>query len=99
MIGQLYVEKKNLKVEWVGLMKPDKNGKQKNSVQVSTRNELGQKIDFYAAQDKAFEPAIKEGDVINTEMKVRAYKDGLYCDLVKYEIVNNGSGKSLLDKK
>jgi hypothetical protein len=95
MIGQLYVEKKNLKVEWVGLTKADKNGKQKNSVQFSTRSPEGQAITFYAAQDKAFVPVIKEGDVLNTEMKVRAYKDGLYCDLVKHEIVNNGNGSKV----
>lgn len=95
MIGQMYVEKKNLKVEWVGLTKADKNGKQKNSVQFSTRSPEGQAITFYAAQDKNFEPSIKEGDVLNTEMKVRAYKDVLYYDLVKHEIVNNGNGSKV----
>lgn len=95
MLGQIYVEKKNVKVEWIGLTRADKNGKQKSSVQFSTRSPEGQAITFYAAQDRNFEPVIKEGDILNIEMKVRAYKDGLYCDLVKHEIINNGNGSKV----
>lgn len=92
MLSQLFVTKKDVRIEWMGLTKADKNGKQKFSIQVATKTPEGHTVTFYGAQDKDFNPAVKVGDVINLDMKVRAYKDGLYCDIVGHEIVNGGNG-------
>jgi hypothetical protein len=92
MLNQLFVEKKNLKVEWIGINQPKPEAKDKrpsHSVQFLTKTPEGHTLTFYAGQKEPFVPEIKIGDSVNAEMKVRAYKDGLYCDLVKHEILKS----------
>jgi hypothetical protein len=98
MLNQLYVKKEKLQVEWIGINQPKPEAKDKrpsHSVQFLTKTPEGHTLTFYAGQKEAFSPEMKIGDVVNAEMKVRAYKDGLYCDLVKHEIVNNGNGSKV----
>ena len=95
MLNQIYVQKKDLRVEWVGVNQPKPESKDRrpiHSVQLLTKTPEGHTLTFYASQKEPFIPEIKVGDMLNMDMKVRAYKDGLYCDSVKHEIVNNGNG-------
>jgi hypothetical protein len=102
MLNQMNANVKDLKVEWIGTTKPQliKEGPKagsytevKPSIQFSSKNIEGQTITFYANSKEPFPGSLKVGDVVDTEMKLRAYKDGLYCDIIK--INTNGNGKGI----
>ncbi|KQC06244.1 MAG: hypothetical protein APR62_01330 [Smithella sp. SDB] len=102
MINQINANVLGLKVEWIGMTKPQliKEGPKagtytevKPSIQLSRKNEDGQTITFYANSKEPFPQTLKVNDIVDMEMRIRAYKDGLYCDVIK--INQNGNGKGI----
>jgi hypothetical protein len=90
MLNALIVEKKGCAVLWQGVTaaKPeDKDKRPKYSVQLGSKLPNGQTLDFFVGHREPLVLAIKEGDILNIEIKARAFNGGLYCDLLKHEIV------------
>lgn len=102
MINQISASVIGLKVEWIGMTKPKlikegpNTGKYSEvtpSIQLSRKNEEGRIETFYANSKEPFPQTLKVNDVVDMEMRIRAYKDGLYCDVIK--INQNGNGKGI----
>ena len=102
MINKINASVLGLKVEWIGMTKPKliKEGPKTGtysevtpSIQLSRKNEDGQTITFYANSKEPFPQTLKVNDVVDMEMSIRAFKDGLYCDVIK--INQNGNGKGI----
>ena len=106
MLNQINANVIGLKIEWIGETKPQliKDGPKagsytliKPSLQLSRKNEDGQIVTFYANSKEPFPASLKVGDSVDMEMRIRAYKDGLYCDVVKIQTAkSNGSGKGIV---
>ena len=102
MISNTIAEVKGLKVLWIGMTKPQliKEGLKagtytevKPSIQLSRKNDEGQVVTFYANSKDPFPATLKVDEIIDMEMKIRAFKDNLYFDVIK--INQNGNGKGI----
>lgn len=101
-MNQIDVNVTDVKVEWLGTTKPQliKEGPKagtyteaRPSVQLSYKNQDGHVIVFYANSKDPFPQSLKVGDVVDMRMRVRAFKDGLYCDVIK--VNQNGGGSAV----
>lgn len=92
MVTQIFSSVKDVRVAWIGLTRPDKNGRQKHSLQYIEKAQDGKVNAIYVSSEKPFD-GVKVDDTISLDLRVSAYQGGLFCDAINV-YPQNGTGKA-----